>query len=187
MIYHYSCEEHGLFELILPLSKWDDRMPCPKPECGKISEQVVLPAGSAGEFSEPIVIHVAADGAIRFPGRGDATVPAGFERRELRTIRQIESFERQMNTRLRSESDRHNSREERYFGEIRAHLRGELRQRMQGMSEQGREFARLAMKLNDARCRKPTECGFHLEILNFDQSNREAHSDDRTGWKRKHG
>jgi hypothetical protein len=187
MVYHYDCPEHGLFELILPLSEWDDKKACPQKDCGKIGEQVVLPARSSGEFSVPIVVHVAADGAIRFPGRGDARVPEGFERRELRTIREIEHFERQMNARLRSESDRHNSNEERHFSEIKAQQRSELRQRMQGMSEQGRDFARFAMRLNDSRKRKQTECGFHVEVLHFDQSNREAHSDDRTNWKRRHG
>jgi len=92
-----------------------------------------------------------------------------------------------MNTRLSAEADQHNTNEERYFGTIRSELRGELRQRMQGMSEMGRAFAQFAMKVNDARKRKSTEVGFHTEILHFDQSNREAHSDDRTDWKRRHG
>lgn len=185
--YLYDCPEHGVFELTLPLREWDDKKSCPKDGCGKISEQILVPSGSAGEFSEPIVVHVAADGAVRFPGRSDAKVPKGFERRELRTIRQIENFERQMNTRLHAEADQHHSNEERHFGEIKAQQRSDLRQKMQGMSDQGREFARLAMKMNDARRRKTNECGFHIEILHFDRSNREAHSDDRTDWKRRHG
>jgi hypothetical protein len=187
MLYTYECPEHGPFELSLPLNKWDDKMPCPKGNCGKISEQVLLPSRTPGQFSDPVVIHVAADGSVRFPGRSDARVPKGFERRELRTIRDIERFEHDTNVRLSAEADQHNSNEQRFFGELRAQQRSDLRQRMQNMSSQGRDFARFAMKKNDERRGKRTECGFHLEILHFDQSNREAHSDDRTDWKRRHG
>lgn len=159
-------------------------MPCPK--CGKTSEQVLLPTRARGEFSQPVTIHVSSDGQkYRFPGAADARVPKGFVKRELKSIRDIERFERDMNARLRSDSDRHHENEERAFGEIRSRLRSELRQAMQRMSPEGRDFAAFAMAFNDNRKRKTTECGFHVAILHEDSS-KNPWIDERTGWKRKY-
>jgi putative FmdB family regulatory protein len=182
--YHYQCDEHGIFELSLPLRKWSDRKPCPK--CEKESEQVLLPQQGRGEFANPVVIHVSADGQnFRFPGAPDARIPDGFVKKELKTIREIESFERQFNAKLRSDADRHHEHEEREFSQIRARLRSELRQRMQHMSPAGRDFAEFAMKHNDNLPRKKTDCGFHVAILHFDAS-QNPQIDKSTGWKKRY-
>jgi hypothetical protein len=184
MLYSYECADHGIFELSLPLRKWSDRKPCPR--CKKISEQVLLPTRARGEFAEPVVIHVSSDGQnFRFPGASDAKVPNGFVKKELRTIREIESFERQMNAKLRSDADRHHENEERAFSEIRARLRSELRTAMQRFSPMGRDFAEMAMRVNDERRRKPTDCGFHVMILH-DDSSKNPQVDQSTGWKRRY-
>lgn len=183
MIYVYECEKHGDFELILPLRKWDDHKPCPK--CKKSSQQVHRPQAGRNEFVNPIVVHVAADGAVRFPGRADARLPKGFARRELKTIREVERFERQMNTKLRDEAEQHNQREHEHFEAIRKRNRSELRQAMQRMSPLGRDFAQLAMRINDERKRKSSEVGFHCVILHNDSA-KEPWIDKETGWKRKY-
>lgn len=184
-VYEYICAKGHTFEIRCRLAEWTDIRPCNQEGCAEIAEQFISPSGSDNEVP-PIVIHVDSEGHVRFPGASDARVPEGFEKRELRTIRQIEAFERDMNCRLRSEARQHQENEERYFSQVRSQLRGELRQRMQQMSEAGKSFARLAMALNDQRRSKSTETGFHVEILHFDQSNREAHRDERTGWKPRH-
>lgn len=182
--YTYECEKHGLFDLTLPLSKWDDHKPCPK--CKASSEQVLLPAGQSASFSVPIVVHVSADGKFRLPGHRDARVPKGFQVRELRNVRDVEKFERQMNAQLRSEANQHHENEERYFAQIKGQLRSELRQQMKHFSPFGRDFANLVMKLNDHRRRRPSDAGFHVEILHFDRSSREPYRDERTGWRPEH-
>lgn len=184
-VYVYECPKHGRFELTLPLSKWDDKKSCPKKGCGLTGEQILVPNDSSRHFTDPVVVHVAADGSYRFPGSSNARVPKGFEKRELRTIREIESFEREVNCKLHVESRQHQENEERFFSEMRAQLRSDLRQRMQGMSRYGRDLARLAMALNDDRRSRALEPGFHLQILHFDQTNREEHRDASTGWKRR--
>jgi hypothetical protein len=181
--YSYECPAHGMFELSLRLADWDDKKPCPQKGCKEIAEQVVLPSDASRYFSEPVVVHVAADGAYRFPGSATARVPKGFEKRELRTIREIEKFERDVNCRLSGEAHQHQENEERFFSSVRSELRSELRQRMQSMSERGRDFARLAMALNDQRRGKAIDPGFHTQILHFNQSNRDSHRDKETGWK----
>lgn len=184
-VYSFECPLHGIFELSLPLRLWDDHKGCTFEGCTEIAEQVVLPNQAAGTVP-PIVIHVAEDGSFRFPGAADARVPPGFQKKELHTIREIEQFERDVNRRLTAEAHQHHENEDRHFGKMREQARSDLRMKMQQMSERGRDFARFAMALNDRRRRKSTECGFHVEILHFDQTNREAHSDERTQWKRKH-
>jgi len=179
-VYEYSCDKHGIFALTLPLSKWDDHKPCPK--CKKKSEQVLRPTERNRGFA-PIVVHVDAEGNYRFPGAADARVPKHCHKVELKTIREIEKFERDVNAKMRKEADDHNSREEMRFAEVQNKNRRDLRTAMERMSPQGRDFAMFAMKQNNMRKRKTSEVGFHVQILHFDQSNREAYRDDRTGWK----
>ena len=184
-VYSYECEKHGVFDVTCRLSEWDDRKPCPKPRCCKLSPQVILSSRSLAEFPQAIIVHVAADGNVRFPGRPNARVPEGYQKKELRTIREVEQFERQMNRKFSSEAARHNENEERAFAEMRSQRRSELRQAMQHFSNFGRDFAHVAMAHNNNRKRKTSEVGFHVQILHFDQSNREEHRDADTGWKRK--
>jgi hypothetical protein len=182
--YHFECGEHGLFAVTCRLAEWSDTKPCPA--CTKPSEQVVLPQGEYGTLPVPIVVHVSATGRFRFPGAADAKAPRGFERVELKTISEVEKFERRVNHQLREEARDHQENEEKFFGKVKAELRGELRHAMKNMSPLGRDFARFVMALNDRKKRKPTEAGFYCDILHNDQSNREAHVDERTGWKRKY-
>lgn len=181
--YSYECEKDGIFELSLPLRKWDEYKPCPK--CRKICRQVVLPSRGDSHFEVPIVVHVGADGKFRFPGSRESKVPKGFESVELRSVREVEQFERKVNAQLQSEARDHQEREEKHFSEIYARNRSELRQQMQHFSPLGREFAETAIRINNARKRKTTDCGFHVEILHEDAS-KNPQIDESTGWKRKY-
>jgi putative FmdB family regulatory protein len=183
-VYSYECPKHGRFDLTLPLRKWDDHKNCPK--CGRSCEQVVLPQGEPGTLPIPIVVHRDEKGNFRFPGASDARVPKHFEKVELKTIKEVEKFEREVNQRLHSEARQHQENEERFYGQVKKSLRSELVNAMQSFSNRGKDFARLVMALNDARRRKKTEVGFHCDILHNDASNREAYNDERTGWKRKY-
>ena len=185
-IYDFRCPKHGVFEIAMPLREYDDKKPCIKKGCALIAEQVHLPRGGGrGQFAQPIVIHVSADGRTRFPGSPDAKLPKGFVKRELKTIRDIEGFERQMNERLKSEAQDHQEREERHFGAIQERNRSDLRMAMQSMSPIGRAFAEHAIKVNNARRRKSTDMGFRCSILHEDAS-KSPQIDVSTGWKRKY-
>lgn len=184
-VYNYECKKHGVFEISVPLRKWSDRKPCPKEGCGRIAEQVLLPSRGDGHFETPIIVHVSRDGSVRFPGVADARVPGGFEKRELRSVREVEQFERQVNQRLSSEAARHQEREEKHFAAIQEKNRAELRQAMQHFSPLGRDFAMAAIQMSNERKRKKSDVGFHSVILHNDSS-REPWVDERTGWKRKY-
>jgi len=184
-LYSYECSKHGIFEVSLPLSRWDDKMKCTTKGCDLFADQVLLPSQGRGTFEVGIVVQVGPSGEVRFPGHRDAKCPKGFHRKELKSVREVEQFEREMNHKLRNEAERHNDREEKIFKEVQEKNRSDLRQAMRNMSPQGRAFAQFAIDRNNNRKRKPTDCGFHVQILAFDQPNREHHRDAETNWQRK--
>ena len=179
--YTYECPKDGTFELTLPLRKWDDHKRCPK--CKEMSEQVLIPSRGDAHFEVPIVVHVDASGKFSFPAHQDAPVREGYEKKELRSIREVEAFERKVNARLSRESAEHNAREEALLSSVLDKNRKELRTAMERMSPAGRTFAEFAIRMNNERKRKTSEVGFHTVILHFDESNRDAYRDRETNWK----
>lgn len=184
--YDFQCQSETcgkVVEKILPIAQRNEPGPC---ACGAGLERVYLTTRqSEAQRFDPIVVHVnPLTGEYRIPGAGDARVPAGYERRELGTIREIERFERHANKIERGKSDMHATREQNYIDHLQKDRRSELRQAMQRMTPFGRDLARLAMARNDARRPQTQDCGVHFEILHNDRSNRSEHRDVRTGWKR---
>ncbi len=181
--YSYECPVHGEFEVTVPISAHRDHWPCPVLNesndgvyaCFCVTEQTYTPSRPKDWAIKPVVVHLGADGAVRFPANEHAPVPQGFNRVELKTLGEIETFERQVNQKLSSEAALHHEHEEQHFAALRAQLRGELRQRMQTMSPFGRDFAQFCIEENNRRARKKSDVGFHLEVLHFNQSNREAY------------
>jgi hypothetical protein len=49
--------------------------------------------------ADSVVVFKDASGKIRYPARNDAPTPAGYERVQLRSLREVEKFERQHNVR----------------------------------------------------------------------------------------
>jgi hypothetical protein len=187
--YSFCCPAHGEFEVTVPVSQHRDNWPCPHTTghpfymCMERTEQTYTRSKPKDWAIKAIVVHVGADGAVRFPGHENARVPKGFNRVELKTLSEIAAFERQINQKLSSEASRHIENEERHFESVRARLRGELRQQMQSMSPFGRAFAQLAIAMNNSRKRKKSDVGFQVDILNNDNSSREAYRDKETNWK----
>lgn len=71
----------------------DDGTPCR----GEM-EQVLLPRSTHNaEWSDrdAVVVFRKSDGTVSYPMRNDAPTPAGCERVTMRSLRQVESFERQ--------------------------------------------------------------------------------------------
>jgi hypothetical protein len=139
------------------------------------------------QLFDPVVIHRDAAGNIRFPGAVDAPVPAGYQKVELRTINEVRRFEAEVNMRERVKADESLSARERQFSEKQSALRGDLRGAMRHMTPFGQDLARLAMDRNNQRGSKPRDVGFHLDVFSNDSSNREIHSDAKTGWRGRKG
>jgi hypothetical protein len=132
---------------------------------------------------DPVVIHRNEAGEVRFPGRTDAQVPAGYEKVELRTLAEVRKFEREMNARDRAVHASAQERSRIQMEQLRLKERGELLQMMQQMSPFGRDLTRVAIQATDERARKEYDPGFRVEVFSDDASNREAHRDRETGWK----
>lgn len=132
---------------------------------------------------DPVVVHVDNTGKVSFPGRSDAKLPPGYERRELRTIQEVRAFQKEYNKRAGEEHEVRQGIKEAQFSENQARHRSDLRVAMMSMSRYGRDFARLAMEVNDKRRKsQPAPVGY-FEAFENDASNRDAHRDELTGWR----
>src|SRR5258708_1278544 len=93
--YSFECPTHGEFEIAVPVSAHRDHWPCPSAKCKAVTEQTYTPEKPKTWSIAPVVVHVGAGGKVRFPGRSDAKVPRGFNKVELKTLPEIENFERE--------------------------------------------------------------------------------------------
>src|SRR6266404_6298813 len=182
----YECPVHGDFEISGPVSSHQDHPVCPFQNghpfymCMEETVQTYTRSKPKDWAIKAIVVHVGADGAVRFPGHENARVPKGFNRVELKTLSEIAAFERQVNQKLSSEAARHIENEERHFEAVRGRLRGELQQQMKTMSPRGRDFAQFVIDENNRRARKKSDVGFQVDILHNDARNREDYRDKET-------
>lgn len=171
-----------------------EESPC---DCGASAKRTAAaaytmrrPVNLNAQSFDPVVIHRDAEGNISFPGNSNAPIPPGFEKVELRTVREVRALEREMNTRERARAEEHIMREESAFRAGREERRSELASAMVRMSPYGRDFARHVMKAMDERRhqrRHIPDPGFFVEAFSQDSSNREAHFDASTGWQRRKG
>lgn len=178
------------FEYLKRTRDGQDDPPAPPPceSCGGVVETWSPPPRVYGA-PDPVVIFRGPDG-FRFPG--DPNGPAatryareGFERIELRGAADVRRFEKVMNAHEYSRAARRVEHQQRFREQREAHLRGELRQKMQSFSARGRELARVVMRQNDHKPRERVrDANFHVEVYSVDRSNRDA-SRDAQGRRRR--
>ena len=72
-----------------------DKILCP--QCGMPMERIWSVQSRPTEWSErdSVVVFKDANGKIRYPPRNDAQTPPGYERIVMRSLRQVEKFERE--------------------------------------------------------------------------------------------
>lgn len=190
-IYGFECMRFGH-----AIDHWVDRCP----QCGAAVSAVyespesraaardartlepVRPHFNAQRF-KPVVYHKHKSGRISWPGSDHAPVRPGYERCEARTLREIDQAVKTVNRQELDKAEQHQHREEIREAARREEFRPALRQRMQTMSPRGRALAQLAMDRNDARRPVKHDPNVHLEIREFDASNRDGYEDKSTGWK----
>jgi hypothetical protein len=171
-----------LHEVMRPLAMYPQTPPCPT--CGGATEQILLPR-AVSWAADPVVVFRAPDGTFRFPG--DINGPGaqryasqGYERIEMRSAADVRRFEAQMNTRERSRAERRveamQANREAREKISRSDLRNLINSR--AFSDRGRAIARAVMARNDAKPRlRARDANFHVEVLSYDRSNREAARD----------
>lgn len=96
-LYDYVCDCGKVFE------SWNTVANCDTStcECGAAAKIAWLPRHqfrTAFDASETTVVYMNAQGEVNYPGRNDVPVPdrlrkQGFERVELRSLREVERFE----------------------------------------------------------------------------------------------
>jgi len=153
--------------------------------CGGPTHRIYVAHHSQAQHFDPIVYHESPDGRFRFPGRTDSQVPAGFERKEIRTFREYESFRRKVNHSENNKIEQANEAEHAFLHWQEHFNRRDLRSAMDRMSPAQRALAQLAIERNNARPRT-FDAGFFVEAMEYDAGNREAWNDgDRRGRARK--
>jgi len=144
------------------------------------------PTRTAQPFA-PVVLFrdpTAPEGQYRTPGWNDEPTPAGFERVEIRNIREWENVTKQMSAHGRREAEAAHYERQRAIDIVRKEQRDELRSQMRHWSGEARELAEHALAKSENRPRRKAPTGEVIShALEFDSSNREAWRDQRTGWK----
>ena len=167
-VHDYRCSAGHIFEANL---RWDiDRTKCQIPRCRKAAKRIWLPRACRAQRFDPVVVFRDKAGTYRFPGRANAPTPKGCERVELKTMQQVARFEGEMNASEKRRWEDHRKREIECFAPVRKQLRGELVEAMGGMSNYGRDFARLAIKASDRSdaAKNKFEAGFHVQAFHYD-------------------
>lgn len=154
-------------------------------KCKGIADTWTEAPQERAQATAPTVIHRNAQGEIRFPGRADAPLPAGFEKVELRTLKERDRFEREQNSRENRKQAEYRENRERMYSQVERQNRSDLRSRMASMSNLGRDFARLAMERSNNKPRPRFDAGFFIESSHLNASNRGGECSERTGWKRR--
>lgn len=69
--------------------------------CQGVMEQVFLPSNRGGQWSDKdaVVVFKKADGSISYPARNDLKTPKGCERVVMRSLREVEKFEKEAGVR----------------------------------------------------------------------------------------
>lgn len=179
-LWDFACAKHQFEKLC---HTYIEKMRCQIPGCKRMAHVVFVATSGVGarDFSgsDPVVIHRAADGAIRFPGNVNAKVPEGFERVELKTTAEKRKFEKEINRNEYQKWHDSQERKEAYFGAMRHESRRELFAQMHKLPPLARDLAMAAIKARNAKIAPRYDAGFHIEALSMDASNRNSCYDER--------
>src|SRR5512146_1364783 len=94
----YRCASCGHEVLDKFFMEVPDVYPCP--QCGAAMDRAwYVLRGQRAPWSDAdsVVVFRDKDGGLRYPGRNDVPTPAGYERVVMRSLREVDKFERQHN------------------------------------------------------------------------------------------
>jgi hypothetical protein len=127
---------------------------------------------------ESVVVYRNPDGSYGIPGTRDARIPEGSERIELRTAADVRRVERHMTNTEYSKFVAKQESEERTMGALQAERRAQLRDMAKNFSQKGKDFAQLAMKMNDAAPRKKFQTNVMFDAFSNNAGNRDTYRGD---------
>ena len=145
------------------------------------------PMGRDAQPFDPVTLFrdpTAPEGQYRVPGWNDEKPPAGYEKVEIKTIREWEAVTRQMSVHGRRVAEEAYHEKQQAIDKVRAEQRAELRNEMRHWHGEARAFAEAALARSEARKPRPMPTGEVIShALEYDSSNREPWRDERTGWR----
>lgn len=158
--------------------QWDEEQV--KCDCGSMASRIFISHREyRAQSFDPVLVFRDKSGHYRYPGRNSERAPKGYEPIYLRTGSEVRKFEREINQSERKRYFEHKERQEKRFEPWLKSSRSDLRQRMQSMSEYGKEIAAAAMMENDRNSGIDYRFDpqFHVNAFSFDASNREFQTD----------
>ena len=145
------------------------------------------PMGRDAQPFEPCVLFrdpTAPEGQYRVPGWNDEAPPPGYEKVEIKTIKQWQAITRQMSAHGRREAEKAYYERQEAIDKVKSEMRADLRREMRHWDGPAREFAEAALARSEAHKPRTMPTGEVIShALEYDSSNREAWRDERTGWK----
>lgn len=134
---------------------------------------------------KPTVVFVNSKGEYRFPPSSNSRPPAGFQRKELTTLREADSFIREVNMRERLKAEENAYNEKRFWSKVHSGNAEQLKERAKGFqTEEIRRYAERAIeKLRNYQGPRVADPNFYIEPIAYDSSNRESYCNQETGWR----
>ncbi len=197
-----------------------DEIPCDQSEWGEDPENADCVScggtcdyyptfyyNSPAQRFDPVVVHRAEDGTIRYPGRADAPVPEGFQKVELTNHREVRAFERSIEgQQIEVAAKWRETRQKFLDGQLKANreavdeiARGGA---WQGADENGKEITRHgltpqglrflermreASKARQSKGASATSPAFFLDAFSNNASNRDDYHNEHGGFGGRRG
>lgn len=149
-------------------------------------------ARNAQAFDPIVLFQNPETGAYSFPGSSGAALPAGHRRVEITNLRQADRVTSEINRSENQEIREQWHKEQASRGEKQKARREELKELMRKMTPEGRRAAEQAMEYADRKRERrsmngPKDANFHMDVIAYDSSNRDVHTDRRTDWRGRKG
>jgi len=189
----YRCSECGHeFENFFH-SDAPDMQPCPVTEChGSARRYPSMPGEyrptNAKRF-DPIVIWQSDSdpNKFSFPGRSDEPCDAGYHRIEITDMRSAQKWSKKLNHIYSMEKAMDVERDRAIWSERLRSNRADREAKIRGDARM-EAFNRAMIERTDKKRQnrydhKSPDVNFHIQALEFDQSNRQDWCDKDTGWK----
>lgn len=183
-LYDFKCQNAdcgAINEIALTMAERENPGTCRT--CFGNLQRIFLSRQEAAQRFDPVVVHYnPTTKQYSFPGHANAPVRAGYERQEIRTLAEVNAFERQRNQAERGRAERVTEDRLRRIEHSEKSRRSEIYAKLgNNISNFGREVMRLSAEQRNARRPKTQDPGFHIDAFHYDKSNRETDGRGRRG------
>jgi len=164
-------------------------------KCGHCRSEIDSYGGETGQNAqrfEPIVLWVNNEDPtkVSVPGRADEPVQEGYHAVEIRTLPEADRWTKTLDEIEIGKAQINREHEKQYWDQVTKERREDIRAKI-GSNPRAQAMLKKVAAYVDAkrerRYSKTMDPRGHFKVVAYDSSNREGHSDERTGWKEKKG